>query len=132
MVQVSRFIKLLALCASLAGLVGCGTAVDPPELGASDPSSSSQIARSRASAPATMGSSQVAMESSQTSPSLTRAYSTRAAQPSAEVVTAREATDDPSDYRITPLDILQVSVFQVQDLNRTVQVDGGGFITLPL
>src|SRR5262249_852032 len=29
-------------------------------------------------------------------------------------------------------DVLQVSIFQVPDLNRTVQVDGNGFISLPL
>jgi len=39
---------------------------------------------------------------------------------------------DPSDYRITTQDILSVSIFQVPDLNRTVVVDGGGFVSLPL
>jgi polysaccharide export outer membrane protein len=37
-----------------------------------------------------------------------------------------------SDYRIGPRDLLQVSVFQVPDLNRTVQVNGKGFVILPL
>lgn len=37
-----------------------------------------------------------------------------------------------SEYRIAPDDIIEVSVYQVNDLNRTVQVDGGGRITLPL
>ena len=32
----SRFVKLLTLVALLAGLVGCGAAVDAPTLGASD------------------------------------------------------------------------------------------------
>jgi polysaccharide export outer membrane protein len=36
------------------------------------------------------------------------------------------------DYRIAPRDILQISVFQVQDLNTTVQVSEDGTITLPL
>ena len=37
-----------------------------------------------------------------------------------------------ADYRIAPRDILQVAVFQVQDLNNTVQVSEDGTITLPL
>jgi polysaccharide biosynthesis/export protein len=36
------------------------------------------------------------------------------------------------DYRIAPRDILQITVFQVQDLNNTVQVSEDGTITLPL
>ena len=131
MSQGLRFVNVLALIALLAGLVGCGTAVDQPALGAGDLSSSANTARSPAAASATMGSPQTAMASSQTSPSLTSAYSTRATPPPTEVAASRESAD-PSDYRITPLDILQVSVFQVPDLNRTVQVDGGGFVTLPL
>ena len=36
------------------------------------------------------------------------------------------------DYRISPQDILQIAVFQVQDLNNAVQVGEDGNITLPL
>jgi len=36
------------------------------------------------------------------------------------------------DYRIAPRDILQITVFQVQDLNNTVQVSEDGTVTLPL
>src|SRR5262249_27473643 len=37
-----------------------------------------------------------------------------------------------TDYKISPQDILQVAVFQVQDLNNTVQVGEDGNIVLPL
>lgn len=37
-----------------------------------------------------------------------------------------------TEYHIGPMDVLDVSVFQVADLTRTVQVDAAGFITLPL
>src|SRR5262245_9481092 len=37
-----------------------------------------------------------------------------------------------ADYRISSLDILQVAIFQVPDLNRTVRVDERGFVSLPL
>jgi polysaccharide export outer membrane protein len=36
------------------------------------------------------------------------------------------------DYRISPYDAVQISVFQVQDLNKTVEVAADGNITLPL
>src|SRR5258708_1825648 len=36
------------------------------------------------------------------------------------------------DYRIGPQDTLEIDVFQLSDLNRTVQVDSGGQILLPL
>lgn len=37
-----------------------------------------------------------------------------------------------ADYRIGPLDLLEISVFQVPDLNKTVQVSSSGTIDLPL
>jgi polysaccharide export outer membrane protein len=39
---------------------------------------------------------------------------------------------DPSEYKISQQDILQISVFQVNDLNNAVQVSQDGNITLPL
>jgi polysaccharide export outer membrane protein len=53
----------------------------------------------------------------------TDAVTTGATQPAAS------ASDD---YRIGPLDMLDVSVFQVPDLSKTVQVTSNGEITLPL
>lgn len=40
-----------------------------------------------------------------------------------------EANDD---YKIAPLDLLEISVFGVADLNRSVQVSSSGMISLPL
>lgn len=37
-----------------------------------------------------------------------------------------------SDYKISPNDLVQISVFQVPDLNTTVQVNANGMIALPL
>jgi polysaccharide biosynthesis/export protein len=37
-----------------------------------------------------------------------------------------------SEYRISPQDVLEVNVFQFQNLSRTVQVDGAGRVSLPL
>jgi polysaccharide biosynthesis/export protein len=122
MAQRPRFVKPLALAALLAGLVSCGTAVDGPELGAGD----ARIAQSRASTSPTMKAFQT-----ETASSPTAAASTMASSASTELASSRGLAD-VSEYRITPQDILQVSIFQVPDLNRTVQVDGNGFISLPL
>lgn len=45
---------------------------------------------------------------------------------------ARLASANAGDYRIGPLDVLDVSVFQVPDLSKTVQVSASGDVTLPL
>ncbi len=45
---------------------------------------------------------------------------------------AASASGSTSDYRITSGDVLQITVFQVQDFNRDAQVDAGGNIDLPL
>lgn len=37
-----------------------------------------------------------------------------------------------SDYRVGPQDLIEVTVFQVPDLSRTVRVNSGGQISLPL
>jgi polysaccharide biosynthesis/export protein len=39
---------------------------------------------------------------------------------------------DGTDYKISSADMLQVAIFQVPDLNRTVRVDENGFVSLPL
>jgi len=43
-----------------------------------------------------------------------------------------EGTQGKQDYRIAPLDVIDVSVLGVTELNRTVQVSVNGMITLPL
>lgn len=47
-------------------------------------------------------------------------------------VTSAAAAPGSSDYQISPLDVLDISVFQVPDLTKTVQVSSGGQISLPL
>jgi polysaccharide biosynthesis/export protein len=41
-------------------------------------------------------------------------------------------SDDATDYIITSQDVLQMTIFQVPDLTRTVRVDGTGAVSLPL
>lgn len=37
-----------------------------------------------------------------------------------------------SDYRVGPLDVLEIAVFQVADLTRTVRINSSGNVSLPL
>ncbi|MER9019320.1 polysaccharide biosynthesis/export family protein [Mesorhizobium sp. M0898] len=45
---------------------------------------------------------------------------------------APQDTQNGSEQPLSPNDVLEVNVFQVDNLNRTVQVDAGGQISLPL
>ena len=42
------------------------------------------------------------------------------------------AAPQSGDYRLGPLDVIEVSVFEVPELTKTLQVDAGGVISLPL
>jgi polysaccharide export outer membrane protein len=53
-------------------------------------------------------------------------------RPAATPAPAGQATASRADYRLVAQDVLDVSIYQVPDLNRTVQVDGAGMISLPL
>lgn len=57
------------------------------------------------------------------------------AVPSAEAAahgTGADARAASEDYRLGPLDVIEVSVFDVPELTKTLQVSAGGAITLPL
>jgi polysaccharide export outer membrane protein len=49
-----------------------------------------------------------------------------------DTAAASGAYTGASEYRIGPQDLIEISVFQVTDLNRTVRVNSGGQISLPL
>ena len=52
--------------------------------------------------------------------------------PAPDTTTASGAYTGVSDYRIGALDLLQISVFQLEDLDREVRVNSSGMISLPL
>lgn len=52
--------------------------------------------------------------------------------PSPDTTSASGAYQGQSDYRIGPLDLLEITVFQVEDLSRKVRVNSSGQISLPL
>ena len=91
---------------SRAMLLLMGLFVGLPACATGDPSSNVQAAPTSTSGIPTMGSAE----------SLSRADSSK----------------DSADYKVGPQDLLEISVFQVPDLNRTVRVNTSGEISLPL
>lgn len=68
--------------------------------------------------------------SATTSPSATGSLAAPEAQKAARDLTA-SSTPGNSAYKIGPLDVLEVSVFKVPDLSKTVQVADSGTVNLP-
>src|SRR5438034_679089 len=152
MSQNSRFGRLLALVTLVAGLVGCSplpigsdsnsNAMMGQRLSASSqnaplPATSSKMASSQnAPLPAPASSFKSTMASSQTVASADPMIESPMIEssPRTRYAASRESAgfSDDGDYTISSQDILQVAIFQVPDLTRTVRVDGGGFVSLPL
>ncbi|MDQ3038290.1 MAG: polysaccharide export protein [Pseudomonadota bacterium] len=63
-----------------------------------------------------------------------RAVTTNQGQPlpAPDSVNNANAYKDAADYRIGPQDLLEITVFGVEDLSRTVRVNANGQISLPL
>ena len=124
MSQGSSFGRLLARVALFAGLIGCAPTSQNAPLPAT--ASSSQDAPLPTTGPSF--ESQTVASAATGSPMIESAPTNRFA---ASGVSAG-ISHDGADYKISSLDILQVAVFQVPDLNRTVRVDEAGFVSLPL
>lgn len=126
---VLRVVSGLALAAFLAG---CGpTSNNPSNVGADRPRTETG---SLSSPPGGAGARRVAERgvtaSSPVGISTTNVPNVSAAK-TADAFTAT-ATPGSSAYKIGPLDVLDVSVFQVPELTRSVQVADSGTINLPL
>jgi polysaccharide biosynthesis/export protein len=150
MSQGSRFGRPLALVALFAGLVGCAPLPIGSEPNSSSNSkigerlSSSQNAPLPATASSFTSTQNAALPATAPGfePTMTPQTTVSAAADSPVVQsppTTRFAASPDSagisndgDYKISSLDILQVAIFQVPDLTRTVRVDEAGFVSLPL
>lgn len=49
-----------------------------------------------------------------------------------DILTTASVSPGSGDYQLAPLDVIDVTVFQVPDLNRTAQVNTSGMVSLPL
>jgi polysaccharide export outer membrane protein len=74
--------------------------------------------------------SNCANSNQQNTPAATDAAATDAA--ASTLPTPAGVSSAAGDYRIARQDLLQVTVFQVPDLSGPVQVDGNGYISMPL
>lgn len=59
-------------------------------------------------------------------------FTNNVALPPPDTTTESGAYEGGSDYRIGPQDLLQISVYGIEDLSRTVRVNSNGQISLPL
>ena len=66
------------------------------------------------------------------SPAYNRDFTDNVALPPPDTTTASGAYEGGSDYRIGAQDLLEVSVFGIEDLSRSVRVNSNGQISLPL
>ncbi len=63
---------------------------------------------------------------------ITKVLDTGQKLPPPDVVSAAGEFEGVSEYRLGAQDLLEISVFQVEDLNREVRINSGGQISLPL
>ena len=109
---------LPVVCAAwVAGCAGSSNSAAPAAGGLGDNSAPSYSSESAAPAPATFTPTAAV-------------HSTPAAEAAAKLTSA--ATPGSNAYKIGPLDVLDVAVFKVPDLSKTVQVGEDGTITYPL
>ena len=108
------FTSLTTLLVIISGLALSGCSSSQPSLGGNEGDFTGSI--SKADTPA----------NGNARPSADKLFAANAQGTGKFTVTA------PEDYRISPSDVVEVSVFGVADLTRTVQVSTNGAISLPL
>ncbi len=107
------------VCAAwVAGCAGSSNSTAPAAGGLGDNAAPSYSSDSTTAAPATFA------------PTAASARSAPAAEAAVKLTSA--GTPGSNAYKIGPLDVLDVSVFKVPDLSKTVQVGEDGTITYPL
>lgn len=67
-----------------------------------------------------------------TSPSVRTTQPVGVALPPPDTTTASGAYQGATDYRVGAQDLLEITVFGVQELNRTVRINSNGQVSLPL
>src|SRR5580693_5271326 len=112
-------VVLPVVCAAwVAGCAGSSNSAVPAAGGLGDNAAPSYSSESTAAAPATF------------TPTAGAVHSAPAAEAAAKLTSA--GTPGSNAYKIGPLDVLDVAVFKVPDLSKTVQVGEDGTITYPL
>jgi polysaccharide biosynthesis/export protein len=114
-----RMAKAVLAVACAAWVAGCaGSSNSSAPAGLSDNAANYGSESAQAAPPATF------------TPTAAAVHSTPAAEAAAKLTSA--GTPGSNAYKIGPLDVLDVAVFKVPDLSKTVQVGEDGTITYPL
>jgi polysaccharide biosynthesis/export protein len=116
--RIWKAVLPLVCAAWVAGCAGSSNSAAPAAGGLGDNGGPSYTSESGVAAPATF------------TPTAAAVHSTPAAEAAAKLTSA--ATPGSNAYKIGPLDVLEVAVFKVPDLSKTVQVGEDGTITYPL
>jgi polysaccharide export outer membrane protein len=114
--------RILAIAAVAVSLSSCTATPQNNPVAAQDPAAAAPYASSKA-ADSTTASLYSGSDT---------AHPAQIDSPATPVGSLGPAVDAATEYRIAPRDILQISVFQVPDLNNAVQVSEDGTVTLPL
>lgn len=114
-----RFIFMALSAATTLFLAGCVSSDQQPSNGASQASPPAQ------SSPQAGGPVPLSGATAAPRPATASRPAPRTSLPSA-------ASQVGTDYRLSPLDIVEISVFQVPDLTKTVEINARGEIALPL
>jgi polysaccharide export outer membrane protein len=117
-VRIWKAVLPVVCAAWVAGCAGSSNSAAPAAGGLGDNGAANYSSESAAAAPATF------------TPTAGAVHSAPAAEAAAKLTSA--GTPGSNAYKIGPLDVLDVTVFKVPDLSKTVQVDEDGTITYPL
>src|SRR5580700_9333468 len=115
--RLCKAVLAVACAAWVAGCAGSSNSAAPAAGGLGDNGAPNYSSETAAAAPATF------------SPTAGAVHSTPAAEAAAKLTSA--GTPGSNAYKIGPLDVLDVAVFKVPDLSKTVQVGEDGTITYP-
>lgn len=114
-------------------LAGCGASLTetPNALTTTGSNEPQKVVGNDSGTAASFASTSPIAPATTSAPSTTSALAEPEAKKAARELTA-SSTPGNSAYKIGPLDVLEVSVFKVPDLSKTVQVADSGTVNLPL
>ncbi|WP_421693810.1 polysaccharide biosynthesis/export family protein [Aestuariivirga sp.] len=124
---MNSLIKIMRLSGPLPALILTGLALGLAACSSSSPSLTSQASFTE------QGTNSTA--SSGPPPSAVTPASKQSTQQVAQLFdkySVPASSDDAVDYRLAPMDVVDVTVYDVPNLSRTAQVSAAGFISLPL
>lgn len=121
----------LAGCVSSGGSVSTGSQSGAPAQLSDAPSNAQQLAAT-SPRPTTASTANAPSTTPASSSPPTASAGTSGSSPGNASFVGSAASLDGTEYRLSPSDVIQISVFQVPDLTKTVEINAQGDIVLPL